>query len=149
VVQRRRYLRVPWKGLVTVEIGDQAPDAAIGTANCAAPDRPPVGEVLAGTTADLSEGGVRCVLLAPAPAPGQALVVRLPLGDRVLTLAASAVWSRPAPSPPDATGGSRQTALRLVEVGIAFAFADPQEHAELLRRVVLTAQLLAHRTDFA
>lgn len=152
-IQRRRYFRVPWVGPVTLEVAAAVPAgvaaAGVGatasrtgvTALRAGSD--PSGEgstasgdglqVLTGMTVDLSEGGLRVALPAPGLPDGTAIRVLLPVHEQVLVLPATTVWNRPARVP----GGHQ------VETGISFD--DVEEHGDLLRHVVVEAQLKARR----
>jgi len=121
-VQRRRYFRVPWIGPVTLELRPHGSPAEL--------------QVLAGTTVDLSEGGLRCSLPAPGLADRSAVRVLLPVRDQVLVLPATTVWQRAAPAN-----------ARLVETGISFD--DVEEHGDLLRRVVVEEQLRARRAGLS
>jgi PilZ domain len=139
--QRRRFFRVPWVGPVTLEVsGDLSqPQPQPQPRRVTGPDQdgsPAVAadlQVLTGMAMDLSEGGLRVTLPAPGLQDRTAIRVLLPVRDQVLVLPATTVWHRADPAP-----GRRQ-----VETGISFD--DTEEHGDLLRRVVVEAQLQARR----
>lgn len=143
--QRRRYFRVPWVGPVTLEVTAEVSAAATAGG---LPVGEPAGEpapaatsvavieslqVLTGMTIDLSEGGLRVALPVPGLPIGTAIRVLLPVRDHVLVLPATTVWNRPSPAP----------VVRQIETGISFD--DVEEHGDLLRQVVIEAQLKARR----
>ncbi len=147
--QRRRYVRVPWTGPVTVELPGSVSAPEPGGCNVPPAQLPPEsgdppedGEAaapraLAGTMVDLSEGGIRCLLPPPALAAGTRIRVVLAVAGQVLAPAAEVVWTRAA-----TTGiGS------FAETGVSFE--NPEEHGDLLRRVVFTEQLRTRRAGLA
>jgi hypothetical protein len=127
-VQRRRFFRVPWVAPVTLEVSP--PDSSPGTVGAMCDL-----QVQTGTTVDLSEGGLRVILPEPGLPDRTAIRVLLTVCGQVLVLRATTVWNRPAPAP----------AVRLVETGISFD--DVEEHGDLLRQVVVDAQLRARRVS--
>lgn len=166
--QRRRYVRVPWTGAVTIELpgpvappepgtpGTDRPDgaqpsptgSAVPTGGARTGESPTegsgapgtggaapgaTGRVLAGTMVDLGEGGIRCLLPPPPLSVGQSVRVVLPVAGQVLTPRARVVWTRACTTP----------VSTFAETG--FAFDDPEEHGDLLRRVLFGEQLRARR----
>jgi hypothetical protein len=135
--QRRRFFRVPWVGPVTLEVsGDVTwpqPRRVTGPDQDGSPAVTADLQVLTGMAMDLSEGGLRVTLPAPGLPDRTAIRVLLPVRDQVLVLPATTVWHRADPVP----------SRRQVETGISFD--DTEEHGDLLRRVVVEAQLQARR----
>lgn len=170
--QRRRYVRVAWTRPVVVDVIPVARiqtdprDAAAGGSDGAGAAGPtgdgaagPGGEAAAGsegeaaaeealssnggtlhgTTLDLSEGGIRCLLPPPPLRIGQPVRAQLEVAGERLVLDGTVVRAEvrgPAP------GAERQC-----EIGIAFT--EPDEHGDLLRRVVFGEQLRSRRSGIA
>jgi hypothetical protein len=144
--QRRRYVRVPWTGAVTIEVPVAVAPAPVppapvdGAGGPVGPDEAgegPTVRALAGAMVDLSEGGLRCLLPPPVLPAGQRVRVVLPVAGQVLTPPAQVVWTRPSITPVGT----------FAETGICFD--DPEAHGDLLRRVVFSEQLRARRAGLA
>lgn len=156
--QRRRYVRVVWAkpivvdvvpvGRVHLDADGPVPVGDDRVAEDGAAEDPVVdhraaeemlstgGGTLHGTTLDLSEGGVRCLLPPPQLRTGQPVRVHLDVAGNRLAPEGTVVRVEPWPPRP---GAGRQ-----YETGIAFT--EPDEHGDLLRKVVFDEQLRARRS---
>jgi hypothetical protein len=151
--QRRRFVRVPWTRPIVVDVvpvarlfpqhhaGDGV-DGAEGGAGAgdgvdgAEDDLWSGGGTVHGSTLDLSEGGVRCVLPPPPVRSGQPVRVHLEVqGDQLVldgtVVRVKATVPRPGAHPQYETG---------------IAFTEPDLHGDLLRRAVFSEQLRSRRS---
>lgn len=139
--QRRRYVRVPWIAPVRVDLTPVArtlsPDAGPSPQAATEPDDDDgERESVHGTALDLSEGGVRCSLPAPALRSGQPVQVHLEVEGEHLVLDGTVV--RIVVTTP------RPGARPVFETGIAFT--APDTYGDLLRRAVFSEQLRSRRS---
>ncbi|HET9655780.1 MAG TPA: PilZ domain-containing protein [Kineosporiaceae bacterium] len=153
--QRRRFVRVSWAAPIVVDVvpvvrtrpdpgaGTPGPDPVDPPAGEAGPgdgsgpegEEPTVAATLHGTTLDLSEGGVRCLLPPPQLRAGQPVRVNLEVEGELLHLDGTVVRSdRRAP-----------VAGREPQCDTGIAFTEPDEHGDLLRRAVFSEQLRSRR----
>ena len=124
--QRRHYVRVPWTAPVVLDVVPVIRLHRLVDGAC------PVD----GTTLDLSEGGIRCLLPLPPLRTGQPVRVHLELDGDQLTLEGTVIRVRVAARMP---GASRQC-----ETGIAFT--EPDRNGDLLRKVVFGEQRRLRRS---
>jgi hypothetical protein len=131
-LQRRNYVRVPWRGearltwLEPVAIDPVSPRRATG---CRA------------GILNLSEGGLGCAIPpGPRPEPGTRLLVGLELDGAPLELRARLVWVRP----PTEVGPDRTPRW---QAGLEFGAPNPA--ADRLRAAVFNEQLRARRVGLA
>jgi hypothetical protein len=136
--QRRRYVRVPWTGPVTLEV-PAAPTTEPGAEStqedrdAAAGNTPEGPRNLSGAMVDLSEGGLRCLLPPPLLRIGQRVRVNLPVAGQLVETGATVVWTKPRTTPVGT----------FAEAG--FSFDDIEVYGDFLRRVVYSEQLRARR----
>ena len=132
LAQRRSYYRLPLTVPVTVALPVTDPRLVA---------RPTLAE-LRGFTADVSEGGVRCLLAVQLPATssprGWQVGVAIELPDSKLALPGSVVRAIPGEVRP-AAGRSGFSAA---EMAIRW---DPDEHGDLIRRALFDEQLRQRR----
>jgi hypothetical protein len=132
LAQRRSYYRLPLTVPVTVALPVTDPRLV---------DRPRLAE-LRGFTADVSEGGVRCLLAVQLPAAsspkGWQVAVAIELPDSKLALPGSVVRAIPGEVRP-ATGRAGYSAA---EMAIRW---DPDEHGDAIRRALFDQQLRQRR----
>lgn len=148
--QRRRYVRVEWSSPVRLEVppDDESPAdmdgagvAEVDGAGGADMDGAGVarGEAgtrqVSGTTLDLSEGGLRCLLPPPALVLGQRVRVLLSIDGEDLVLDSDVVRAQPLEARPGV--------VKQVETGVEFC--DPEEYGDVLRRAVFSEQLRLRR----
>ncbi|MFN8074015.1 MAG: PilZ domain-containing protein [Kineosporiaceae bacterium] len=146
-VQRRAFVRVPLSVPVTVRTSrlDAAvpPPAAAASADAPGasgaregdPAAPP--ELLDGRTLDLSEGGLRCVLPAPALPPDLPVDVAFAVNGDQFRLKAAIVRAVPGRAGARGPSGTFETAIRFVE---------PGSRGDDLRRLVFAEQLRLRRS---
>jgi hypothetical protein len=141
--QRRRFVRVPWTGPVTLElpVGPDTSSTGSGSGTRDEGREEDAEEAdsrsLAGAMVDLSEGGLRCLLPPPLLRVGQRVGVSLPVAGQLVETGASLVWTKPRITPVGT----------FAEAG--FSFDDPEEHGDFLRRVVYGEQLRARRAGLS
>jgi hypothetical protein len=113
LLQRRRYVRVPARIGVVVEIG---------------------GRRLSGTTVEISEGGFRLRIPAIEVSARQKASVRLVIAEHLVSLAGEVVRARNATPASESPAGNAATEL-------VIAFAPTGEAAAALRRLITHRQL--------
>jgi c-di-GMP-binding flagellar brake protein YcgR len=131
--QRRRFVRVSWSSPMRLDV---VPVVRFAGGH---PDGTPDDEnqdTVHGTTLDLSEGGIRCVLPPPPLRLGQPVRVHLTVEEQALVVDATVVRVKVA----SATPGAHP----VCETGISFT--EPDEYGDLLRRVVFSEQLRLRRS---
>jgi hypothetical protein len=140
--QRRRYVRVSWTAPVVLDVvpvvrlnrpvDGTCPVDGVSLVDGADAE----GDAVHGTTLDLSEGGIRCLLPLPPLPTGQLVRVHLKLEGDQLTLEGTVIRVRVAARAP---GAPRQC-----ETGIAFT--EPDRYGDLLRKVVFGEQRRVRRS---
>jgi hypothetical protein len=137
--ERRSFVRVDWELPLAIEplaVGDPRlmMPSSDGRATLASADAPPI---LHGHTLNISEGGIRCLLPAPALACGVGVVVKVEIAGEPFDLPARVQWVRP-------TGGHGPD-----EFDTAVAFDDPGRYGDRLRPLLFAEQLRIRRAGLA
>jgi hypothetical protein len=137
--ERRSFVRVDWELPLLVEplaVGDPRLMMARsdGRATLAAVGLP---ASISGRTLNVSEGGIRCLLPAPAMTCGVGLAARIEISGERFELPARVQWVRP-------TGGHGPD-----EFDTALAFDDPGRHGDRLRPLLFAEQLRIRRAGLA
>ena len=132
LLQRRRYVRVPARIDVIVEVG---------------------GVAMAGTTVEISEGGFRLQLRTCVVAAGEPARLYLVIGNRPIELAGHIVRARRIDPPPDLRPAPDTSLTKAVTepvteavTEIVIAFVATGEAAEAVRGLVLHRQLRSRAT---
>lgn len=137
--ERRSFVRVDWDLPLVIEplvVGDPRlmMVSSDGRATLAATGLPPS---LTGHSLNISEGGIRCLLPAPALTCGVGVVARIELSGELFELPSRVQWVRP-------TGGHGQD-----EFDTAVAFDDAARHGDRLRPLLFAEQLRIRRAGLA
>jgi hypothetical protein len=148
--QRRRYVRASWTRPVVVDVIPvarlhQDGSAVGGEDGSVAEELSCAGGTVHGITLDLSEGGIRCLLPPPPLRTGQPVRAHLEVEGERLALEGTVVRvaGRAGREGREGRGDTRGAGPQN-EIGIAFT--EPDEHGDLLRRVVFGEQLRSRRS---